>query len=300
MDTADRSGALSGSGASDPAGQVFSDRLTIVTAAEDVPLVAVRGAMVDAAGTVPIAGAAGCPTADAVWLPRRPAHRRVRSHGRFRPRDGARGSARCLGRHLDWRGCFTTHPPLAKAFREQDDARVVQVRGGDLLPRRGAQSASAFDWAASRCAGAGRRGGTFVPLLRRTCSAFVAASAAGRFELSLRRCRSGGARCAGAGRWGSGGADGSDAHRRSVVRREHRVRRAAWAAGGSSRSSMRTSTECGGFASRCGCRQIPPGRVGRIGTCFSVRGRGRPPRLLRARLHHHVRRVAAKPPGWEG
>jgi hypothetical protein len=116
-------------GASDPAGQVFSDRLTIITAAEDVPLVPLRGTMTDTAAALPIAAtAAGCPAGDAVC--------------------GFRGGQRIAV--FDRTAAFdltTVHtaaalpapPPgsaqvshdsssLAKVFREEDDARVVQVR----------------------------------------------------------------------------------------------------------------------------------------------------------------------------
>jgi hypothetical protein len=117
-----------GSGASDPAGQVFADRLTIVTAAETVPLVAVRGAMADPAAAVPIAGQAGCPVGDDVCGFRD--GQRIAVFDRTTAFDVATvrtpvalpapppGSARL------------SHDAstLAKAFREDEDARVVQVR----------------------------------------------------------------------------------------------------------------------------------------------------------------------------
>jgi prepilin-type N-terminal cleavage/methylation domain-containing protein len=119
-----------GSGASDPAGQVFFDRLTIVTAAEDVPLVAVRGAMVDAAATVTIAGAAGCPVGDAVCGFR--AGQRIAVFDRTTAFDLATVRAATAlpgpGPPSGLAALFHDGSPLAKAFREEDDARVVQVR----------------------------------------------------------------------------------------------------------------------------------------------------------------------------
>lgn len=118
----------SGAGASDPAGQVFSDRLTIVTAAEDVPLVAVRGTMAVAAGAVPIAGAAGCPAADAVCGFR--AGQRIAVFDRTAAFDLAtiRAAAALPGPPSGSAALFHDASALAKAFREEDDARVVQVR----------------------------------------------------------------------------------------------------------------------------------------------------------------------------
>jgi prepilin-type N-terminal cleavage/methylation domain-containing protein len=123
-----------GSGASDLAGQVFSDRLTIVTAAEDVPLVAVRGAMVDAAATVTIAGAAGCPVGDAVCGFR--AGQRIAVFDRtgafdlatVRATTALPGSGPGPAPPSGLAVLFHDGSPLAKAFREADDARVVQVR----------------------------------------------------------------------------------------------------------------------------------------------------------------------------
>jgi hypothetical protein len=121
-----------GNGASDLAGQVFSDRLTIVTAAEDVPLIAVRGAMPAPGAAVPIAAAAaGCPTGDDVCG--------------FR--DGQRIAVFDRTAAFDFVTLRTpvalsASPPgtppgsvelphdssaLVKAFREDDDARVVRV-----------------------------------------------------------------------------------------------------------------------------------------------------------------------------
>jgi prepilin-type N-terminal cleavage/methylation domain-containing protein len=117
-----------GNGASDPAGQVFSDRLTIVTAAEDVPLIAVRGAMAAPSAAVPIAAAAaGCPVGDDVCG--------------FR--DGQRIAVVDRTAAFDFATLRTpvalsASPPgsmelphdssaLVKAFREDDDARVVRV-----------------------------------------------------------------------------------------------------------------------------------------------------------------------------
>jgi hypothetical protein len=120
-----------GSGASDPAGQVFADRLTIVTAAESVPLVAVRGEMTDPAAAVPIAGPAGqagCPVGDNVCGFRD--GMRIAVFDRTTAFDFATlrtpvalpapppGSAQL----------FHDSSALTKAFREGDDARVVQIR----------------------------------------------------------------------------------------------------------------------------------------------------------------------------
>jgi prepilin-type N-terminal cleavage/methylation domain-containing protein len=117
-----------GSGASDPAGQVFFDRLTIVTAAEDVPFVSVRGAMPTAAADVPIAGAAGCPSADAVCGFR--AGQRIAVFDRTAAFDIAtvRAAAALPGPPPGAAALFHDASALAKAFREEDDARVVQVR----------------------------------------------------------------------------------------------------------------------------------------------------------------------------
>ena len=62
-----------------------------------------------------------------VWLPRWPAYRGVRSRGRLRPRDRAR-SRRVAGPPFG--SALLLHDPstVAKAFREEDDARVVEVR----------------------------------------------------------------------------------------------------------------------------------------------------------------------------
>jgi prepilin-type N-terminal cleavage/methylation domain-containing protein len=123
-------GGGGGTGAFDAAGQVFSDRLTIITAAEDVPLVPVRGAMAGAAASLPIGGSPGCPAGDALCGFR--AGQRIAVFDRTAAFDLATvrtpvalpspsapfGSADLL---LD-------APPLAKAFREEDDARVVRVR----------------------------------------------------------------------------------------------------------------------------------------------------------------------------
>jgi hypothetical protein len=117
-----------GTGASDPAGLVFADRLTIVTAAESMPLVAVRGAMSGPAAPVPISGQAGCPVGDAVCGFRD--GQRIAVFDRTAAFDFATlrspvavsvpppGSA--------W--LFHDSSALTKAFREDDDARVVQVR----------------------------------------------------------------------------------------------------------------------------------------------------------------------------
>jgi prepilin-type N-terminal cleavage/methylation domain-containing protein len=117
-----------GSGASDPAGQIFFDRLTIVTAAENVPLVAVRGAMAGAAAAVPIAGAAGCPAADAVCGFR--AGQRIAVFDRTGAFDLAtiRAAAALPGPPSGSAELFHDASALAKAFREEDDGRVVQVR----------------------------------------------------------------------------------------------------------------------------------------------------------------------------
>jgi prepilin-type N-terminal cleavage/methylation domain-containing protein len=118
----------SGAGASDPTGRVFSDRLTIVTAAQDVPLVAVRGAIAGAAAAVPIVIAAGCPAADAVCGFR--AGQRIAMFDRTAAFDLAtvRATAALPGPPPGMAELFHDASALTKAFREEDDARVVQVR----------------------------------------------------------------------------------------------------------------------------------------------------------------------------
>lgn len=128
--------ATGGSGASDPPGQVFFDRLTIITAVEDVPFVAVRGAMAGPPSAVPIAVAAGCPAADAVCGFR--AGQRIAVFDRTSAFDLATvsaataipGSSGSPGASAPAGLASLLHDPssLSKSFREEDDARVAQVR----------------------------------------------------------------------------------------------------------------------------------------------------------------------------
>jgi prepilin-type N-terminal cleavage/methylation domain-containing protein len=122
------SAAAASASATDRAGQVFSDRLTIITAAEDVPLVPVRGIMSDASASVPIAAAAGCPAGDAV-CGFRPGQR-IAVFDRTALFDLAtvRTTAALPAPPPGAAQLFHDAPALAKAFREEDDARVVQVR----------------------------------------------------------------------------------------------------------------------------------------------------------------------------
>jgi prepilin-type N-terminal cleavage/methylation domain-containing protein len=117
-----------GTGASDPAGQVFFDRLTIVTAAEDAPFVAVRGTMAGASSAVPIAAAAGCPVGDTLCGFR--AGQRIAVFDRTAVFDLAtvQAAAALPGPPSGLAALFHGASALAKAFREEDDARVVQVR----------------------------------------------------------------------------------------------------------------------------------------------------------------------------
>jgi hypothetical protein len=118
----------SGSGASDPAGLVFSDRVTIVTAVEAAPLVSVRGAMIDPAAPVPIAREAGCPVGDDVCGFRDGQRIAVFDRAAVFDLATVRTPAPLPGAPLG--SALLLHDPsmLAKAFREEDDARVVQVR----------------------------------------------------------------------------------------------------------------------------------------------------------------------------
>jgi prepilin-type N-terminal cleavage/methylation domain-containing protein len=117
-----------GSGASDAAGSFFTDRMTIVTATEDVPLVAVRGAMPDPSSAVPIAGQAGCPAGDDVCGFRD--GQRVAVFDRAGAFDLATVRAPAAWPGAPFGSALLLHDPstIAKAFREEDDARVVQVR----------------------------------------------------------------------------------------------------------------------------------------------------------------------------
>jgi hypothetical protein len=118
-----------GSGASDPAGEVFTDRLTIITAAEDVPLVPVRGTMAGATAAVPIAAAAaGCPVGDDV-CGFRPGQR-IAVFDRTSAFDltTVRAIAALPAPPPGSAQLFHDGAALAKAFREEDDGRVVQVR----------------------------------------------------------------------------------------------------------------------------------------------------------------------------
>jgi hypothetical protein len=121
-----------GSGASDPAGLVFPDRVTILTADEAVPLMPVRGAMADSAAAVVIARQAGCPVGDDLCgfedgqrialFDRLTAFDlatvRAPTAAPVPPPGSPAGAVRLL------------HDPsaLARAFREEDDARVVRIR----------------------------------------------------------------------------------------------------------------------------------------------------------------------------
>ena len=118
----------SGTGGSDPAGQAFFDRLTIVTATEDVPLVALRGAMANASASVPIVASPGCPSADPVCGFR--AGQRVAIFDRIGAFDLAtvRTPVAQPGPPPGSAELFHDGLPLTKAFREEDDGRVVQVR----------------------------------------------------------------------------------------------------------------------------------------------------------------------------
>ena len=116
-----------GSGASDPAGQVFSGSMTIVTAAETSRSSRCAARWPARGGGADCRGGGLSYGRRRVWLPRRPAHRGVRSHGRLRPRDGARNS-RAAWAAIWIGGVVSRSSALAKAFREEDDARVVQVR----------------------------------------------------------------------------------------------------------------------------------------------------------------------------
>jgi hypothetical protein len=121
-------GSAASASATDPAGQVFSDRLTIITAAEDVPLVPVRGVMTGASAAVPIAAAPGCPTGDTVCGFR--AGQRIAVFDRTTAFDLAtvRTAAALPAPPSGAAQLFHDASALAKAFREEDDARVVQVR----------------------------------------------------------------------------------------------------------------------------------------------------------------------------
>jgi hypothetical protein len=118
-----------GSGASDPAGQAFSDRLTIITAAEDAPLVPLRGTMADTAAALPIAATvAGCPAGDAVCGFR--GDQRIVVFDRTAAFDltTVRSAAPLPAPPPGSAQLFHDSSSLAKVFREEDDARVVQVR----------------------------------------------------------------------------------------------------------------------------------------------------------------------------
>jgi hypothetical protein len=117
-----------GSGASDPAGQVFADRLTIVTAEESVPLVAVRGAMADPAAAVPVAEQAGCPVGDSVCGFRD--GQRIAVFDRTAAFDFTtlRTPVALSGPPPGSAQLFHDSSAFTKAFREDDDARVVQIR----------------------------------------------------------------------------------------------------------------------------------------------------------------------------
>ena len=121
-------GSAASASATDPAGQVFSDRLTIITAAEDVPLVPVRGVMTGASAAVPIAAAPGCPAGDTVCGFR--AGQRIAVFDRTTAFDLAtvRTAAALPAPPPGAAQLFHDASALAKAFREEDDARVVQVR----------------------------------------------------------------------------------------------------------------------------------------------------------------------------
>jgi prepilin-type N-terminal cleavage/methylation domain-containing protein len=117
-----------GSGGSDPPGSVFTDRVTLVTATEAVPLVAVRGAMADPAAPVPIAGQAGCPVGDGVCGFRD--GQRIAVFDRAAAFDLATVRAPAALPGAPFGSALLLHDPsmVAKAFREEDDARVVEVR----------------------------------------------------------------------------------------------------------------------------------------------------------------------------
>jgi prepilin-type N-terminal cleavage/methylation domain-containing protein len=117
-----------GSGASDPAGSVFPDRVTLVTATEAVPLLAVRGAMAAPSAAVPIAGQAGCPVGDDVCGFRD--GQRIAVFDRAAAFDLATVRAPAALPGAPFGSALLPHDPsmVAKAFREEDDARVVEVR----------------------------------------------------------------------------------------------------------------------------------------------------------------------------
>ena len=207
-------------------GQVFFDRLTIVTAAEDVPFVAVRGAMVDAAATVTIAGAAGCPVGDACVVSALVSGSRV--FDRTAAFDLATVRAATAlpepGPPSGLAALFHDASPLAKAFREADDARVVQVRAvtyyhdaaRNQLRRATGPRADApvlddvVGFRSATLAIVRRRPRRVRPRGARTVFSTLPDS---------------GARRVGAGRWRSGGVDGGVADRWSLVWRQHRRRR---------------------------------------------------------------------------
>jgi prepilin-type N-terminal cleavage/methylation domain-containing protein len=109
-----------GGGTADPAGLVFRDRMTMIAAEQEVPLVAVRGAMLTADVAIPIGWQTGCPVGDAMCG--------FEDGQRVAIVDRTPAFELATVRAA-WPGQIHHEPvSLAKAYRQIDGAGIVRVR----------------------------------------------------------------------------------------------------------------------------------------------------------------------------